>query len=225
MRYSPLVLVALFIDGMQAAISWGIAVIAAFPGTIGGTAIGCAGGSEVAGEIGCWAGGGILGFLGSIPLINGALATVTIPLGIVIGLAINMTLSLVLGGALVFLLMLWGLNPLQKLWWSGAELIPGINNVPCWTFFTISCIWAKNNNKKTRRGILGLATLALVPAQGIMALKEDTGRMLGTSEGTVPRPQSNIGLVQASQDISASPPRQRTQLHDIQPIKPNVQTA
>ncbi len=221
-KYTPLVLVALLIDGMQAIISWGIATIAAFPVTAGGTAAGCIAGQSIAGEIGCWFGGGVIGLLSVTPaglVANGLVAQATIPLGIGLGLAINMALSLVLGGALIFLLALWGLHPFQRLWWSGAELVPGVNNIPCWTFFTLSTIWAeaKNKNPKTRKSVLSLTRLAMLPTQGIMSLKEDTGRSLGTSEGIVARPSSAREMIRESERMAPQASQPRVPLSDIRP--------
>ena len=158
-RNTIFILIALFIDGLQAAISWGIAVIAAFPGP----AVGCVVGNAVLGQIGCWAGGLVLGLLSLTPFglaANTAVAFYTVPVGIAIGFAVNMCLSIVLGWAfLVPLMYVFGLKPQKRLWWSGAEMIPGINNVPCWTFFTFSCMWAQATTKKARKGILGIAGL------------------------------------------------------------------
>ncbi|MDP4020550.1 MAG: hypothetical protein Q8P58_00705 [Candidatus Adlerbacteria bacterium] len=213
------ILIALFIDGLQAAISWGIAAIAAFPVTSGGTAFGCIAGDAVAGQIGCWAAGGVLGLLSITPLglaANAFVAQATIPVGIAIGIAVNICLSIVLGwGFLVTLMLFFGLKPYRRLWWSGAEIIPGINNVPCWTFFTFSCIWAQTKSNAGRRGVLGLASLALNPVRGIMSTKEDTGRLLGTTEGTVAQPRSARELVRESEQVVPQEPQSRASLQDI----------
>lgn len=216
-RYTPLVLVALLIDGLQAALSWGIAAIAAFPVTAAGGVIGCAAGNAVAGQIGCWLGGTVLGIFGTTG--NALAAPFTIPFGIAMGLAINMTLSFVLGGPLIFLLMLWGLKPQKRLWWSGAELVPGINNVPCWTFFTFSCIWAQSKTKTARRGVLGLAGLAIMPVHAIMTTKESIPG--NASPNNIPQPTSGRELIRASERQFP----ERVPLHDIRAPKSNVQTA
>ena len=210
------ILIALYIDGLQAAISWGIAAITAFPGTVGGGALGCLAGNQIAGQIGCWVGGLTVGIFGSAA--NPFLAPFTIPAGIAIGLAVNMTLSIVLGwGFLVPLMFFFGLQPQKRLWWSGAEMIPGINNVPCWAFFTFSCIWAQATTKKARKGVLGLAGLTLAPVRGIMRTKENTGQLLGTSEDNIARPASARELVRESERIIPQESQPRAPLQDIRP--------
>jgi hypothetical protein len=139
------ILIALFIDGLQAAVSWGVAMITAFPGTIGGGAIGCIAGNQVAGQLGCWVGGGILAVFGSAANV---LAPATIPVGIAIGIAVAMCISIVFGwGFLVPLMFFFGLRPGRRLAWGLGEMIPGINNVPFWTFTTVVAIWKRGVQK------------------------------------------------------------------------------
>ena len=136
-----LIMFALAIDGLQALIGLGVSVIAAFPGTVGGAAAGCAAGAHVAGTFGCTVGGAFLGILGSVPVINGALATVTIPLGVGIGFTIDVCLSLTLGTALILALFLCGMYYPKYAWNCGiAEFLPGFNIIPGWTALVIFSI-------------------------------------------------------------------------------------
>jgi hypothetical protein len=158
-RNTIFILIALFIDGLQAAISWGIATIAAFPATTAGGTIGCVVGSQAAGQLGCWIGGVVLGILGTSG--NVFLAPFTIPAGSAIGLAVNITLSATLGWAfLVPLMYAWGIKTSwQRLALGGGEMIPGINNVPFWTALTIASLWGGAARKKSRRGITSFANI------------------------------------------------------------------
>lgn len=146
------IILALFIDGLQAAVSWGIAIIATFPGTAAGGVVGCAAGNAVAGQIGCWVGGSVLGLLGTTG--NLLLAPATIPVGIAIGFAVNVTLSIVLGWAFLVPLMFFFRNHIswKRLAWGGGEMIPGVNNVPFWTFFVIASLWDESTVEKESRG-------------------------------------------------------------------------
>ncbi len=162
-RNTMFVLIALFIDGLQAAISWGIAVIAAFPGTAAGGAAGCAAGDYVAGEIGCAVGGFVLGLLGTTG--NALLAPFTIPIGIGIGFAVSTTLSIVLGWAfLVPLMFFFGIRPQRQLPWGLGEVIPGINNVPFWTFLTIATLLSNARSTKPKKSIFVFGKNILAPS-------------------------------------------------------------
>lgn len=161
------ILIALFIDGLQAAISGGIAMIAAFPGTAGGAGatLACLVAGEDSGfliNLGCWVGGGVLTIFGSA--LNPILAPVTVPVGIGIGLAVNTTLAIVLGWAFLVPLM-WFFHThvsLKRLAWGGGEMIPGVNNVPFWTFFVIASLWDGATSKKgAKGGLFSLATKRL----------------------------------------------------------------
>lgn len=215
-RNTALLLVALFIDGLQATISWSIAMIAAFPGTAAGGAAGCSVGNAIAGQIGCWFGGTVLGILGTTG--NALLAPFTIPVGMVLGIAINTTLSIVLGWGLLFTLLLFaGLKPYKRLAWSGAEMIPGINNIPCWTMFAISCMWAEAKSKSRKAGVLGLATLATAPVAGIMGMQGEARGMLGMTRGNTSEPRSGIGLVGMSRNMAPETTPAKQTMRDIRP--------
>jgi hypothetical protein len=164
MKAAALIMLALFIDGIQAGMSAAIFILSAFPGTFGGAAAGCAAGNAVAGEIGCSIGGFLLGLVGSVPLINGVLATVTMPVGIILGFAISVCLSLTLGAGLIMLLIIYGMFYPKYLMPGGiSELIPGFDLVPGWTALTILCVLRKVKDEKAAQLKASLSTVITEP--------------------------------------------------------------
>ena len=188
----------LFIDGLKAGLTVSLAAIAAFPGTIGGAAGGCAIGSYFLGKIGCWAGGILLGTLGSIPFVNGAIATVTEPIGIALSIAISFCLSATLG---IFLVSLLAFNDMlypKYLIFGGGGFIPGLNLLPFWTTLAILCVLKKKSEEE--QGVLstaaGIVTSAASP-QGVASA------MLGTVAG------GTATLTANNQPRAASEPPER----------------
>jgi hypothetical protein len=215
-RNTALILLALFIDGLQAAISLGISVVAAYPGTIGGATTGCIAGEQIAGSFGCWAGGIVVGTFGT--LLNPLLATVTIPVGIALSFAITTCISIVVGwGFLVPLLFFSGIKPQRKLPWGLGEMIPGINNIPFWTFLTISSLWADATKKGfgAKKAVLTVVGRRLADTRGIMELKDtknvviENAKARGVREGLpiegvpetelIPLPNTRTGIIRASE--------------------------
>lgn len=222
-RNTGFLTVALIIDLAQAGISAGLSVIAAFPGTIGGGAAGCAAGSYFLGQVGCWAAGGVLAVFGSV--LNPLLATVTIPIGFAFGFAINMCLSLV-GGAFLLTLMALLRDHISwnRLFWGGGELIPGLNNIPFWTFFVIASMWDDAKNKNEEKGILGLASIAVLPTRGIMSAKEATGMLAAKgARGWTPQPEEWAEQPSTSRDKINS--AGRVPLQDVRPASTSTRTA
>ncbi len=172
MKSVALIILALFIDGIQAGLSAAVFILTAFPGTIGGAAAGCAAGAAVAGDIGCSFGGFLLGLLGSIPLINGALAVATMPVGVILGFAISICVSMTFGAGLVMLLILTGMFYPKYLSGGITELIPGVNCMPFWTALTLASVIRKYGDEKKKlllpQSLLGQA------ASGIIATKQQT---------------------------------------------------
>jgi hypothetical protein len=182
-----LILLALFIDGLQAGISMLLALVAAVPGTALGAAGGALAGSWLCGWMGSTAsavcgtvGGFVLGFAGTWLGLDPALAAVTEPVGIAIGFAIDICLSLTLGAFLLMVMFIF----LRKIYVSNlffglGELIPGINNIPFWTAFVVISLVKKSKEDGSALG--AVAAAALSPgsafgkaAGGIMAMKETT---------------------------------------------------
>jgi hypothetical protein len=202
---------AIFIDGLQAGISFSIAVIAAFPGTTGGCAIG----GYFGGKIGCF----VLGVLGSIPLINGLLATATVPLGLMLGFVINLCISLTMGVGLIFALFFAFGRPSGWVWGvSIADLIPGVNNLPFWTLMVIRAWWV-HASQEGKLGMVGAAaTVALSTTRGIMNVKEatmdlpkvkETLAAVGIQQERAPQPQTGQDTIQLA--------KERAVMQDIRP--------
>ncbi|MBY0294098.1 hypothetical protein K2Q08_02080 [Patescibacteria group bacterium] len=152
-RNTLLILFAIVIDLLQAGISAGLFVMGAFPGTVGGAAGGCLIGHRIAGEIGCWIGSVAAGVAGSA--VNAA-SIATLPFAVGLGFAVNfcidVTLGLVLVGFLIWLGMYY-----KGIGIGGfiVELVPGLGNIPGWTFMTILCVMRKTAEEKQLAGASG----------------------------------------------------------------------
>lgn len=185
MKAVVLILIALTIDALQAFISFGLFVIASTGGTLAGGALGCAIGEYVAGQIGCFVGGGILGIFGT--LANPALATILVPIGTVLGFAVNVCLSLTLGVGL--LVLMWHFKVLSPRYLPGflTELVPGVNCVPFWTAFVVTSI-VRQKATQVVGSTLGLASLGLSPG----------GLLTSAVKGVVGIRQKNTGILSQS---------------------------
>lgn len=163
---------AALIDLLQAGISAALFMIGAFPGTVGGSAAGCLIGAQIAGEIGCGFLGLVAGVAGST--VNGA-AVATLPIAIGIGFAINFCLDITLGVVLIGFLMWLGMY--HKGYGIGGfivELIPGLDNIPGWTFMTIMCVVDKTAREKN-----------LIASKGSMFTKLATTGITGVATSAV----------------------------------------
>ncbi len=160
MKAAVLICFALAIDGLQALVSLGFFMIASAGGTIAGGAVGCAIGDYVAGQLGCWVGGGILGIFGTFA--NTAIAPLLVPIGVVLGIAVNVCMSIVLGGPLLFLL--WHFKFFHAGYLPGflAEITPGVANIPFWTGLVVASILRTKTSKvvNTVAASTGLAALS-----------------------------------------------------------------
>lgn len=171
MKSVVLVLFALFIDGVQAALSGAILVISAFPGTFFGAAAGCIVGKSLLGDFGCSVGGFILGVLGSIPFVNGILDVATVPIGLMLGFVLSICISSTLGVALIALLIFNNMFYPKYLLPGGiTEILPGFGMLPTWTAVTIL---SSIEHAKTRGGIIGAAAVVTTSS------KRGPGRWFG----------------------------------------------
>jgi len=160
MKFAALILPALFIDGIQAAITASLTLITAFPGTVGGAAVGCLLGNNFFGSLGCSIGGFVLGLLGSV---GDVLAPLTEPVGLMLAFAINLCLSATLGSGLIMLLIICGMYYPRYLLPGGiSEIIPGLDIFPGWTALTILCVLRKIKDEKG--GIAGAAAAMVTAA-------------------------------------------------------------
>lgn len=185
------IIFALFIDGLQAGISFGLAFIAANFGTIGGITGGCVAGKAIAGQVGCWVGGIALGAFGSF--LNAHLAIGLVPVGIVLGFAINICLSATLGAGLVLLLGMDGMFYPKYIFGGGlGELLPGFDNLPAWTATTVLCLLKKKRESGGRSAALfgGAADI------GNIVTSASPGTLPGRVAGAV------LGMPQKTANIS-----------------------
>lgn len=160
MKSAALILLALFIDGIQAAITASLTLITAFPGTVGGATVGCLLGNNFFGGLGCSIGGFVLGLLGSV---GDVLAPLTEPVGLMLAFAINFCLSATLGAGLVMFLIICGMYYPKYLLPGGiSEIIPGLDIFPGWTALTILCVLRKIKDEKG--GIAGAAAAIVTAA-------------------------------------------------------------
>lgn len=140
---------ALVIDGFTFLVSLALSVVAAAPGTFGGCAVGAA----VAGKAGC----AVLGLLGSFPIINGALATFTEPVGIVLGITITICINCTLGSILIlFLIFARIFDGKTVVGCLIGEALPGVSMLPLWTGMVIRCSM-KAAKKGEFGAVLGVA--------------------------------------------------------------------
>jgi hypothetical protein len=139
-KFSPYFLFAFAIDGFQLLIDLAVSRIATLPGTVGGCAIG----AQLGGKLGCL----ILGAFGSIPVINGGLAILTEPIGIAVGFAIGVCISMIFGSMLVLFLELAGvLDRKAATAVYIGEALPGVGAFPAWTGLVIRCALKESKKK------------------------------------------------------------------------------
>ncbi len=174
-------MLALMIDGLQALIGLGVSIVAAFPGTFAGGAAGCLAAQKfVSGSVSCAIGGFILGTLGSF---GNVAAPITIPIGIVIGFAVDVCLSLTLG---IFLI---GMLYVCKMFYPGyvtavfiGEALPGFDILPGWTLLAVRSVLKKSAEEGS-----GIASLASGVGSAILSPGSPTSGL-----GTVARGISNM---------------------------------
>ena len=207
-RGTLLILIALIIDGLQAGLSLVLAIVTAVPGTALGATGGCAAGNYFLGQIGCAIGGTVLGLVGT--LLDPALATFTEPIGIALGFAINICLTITLGAFLLTLMRIFeGKIYYKNLAFGLGEMIPGINNLPFWTAFVVISLLKKNAEDKQGAlgavaGVLSAGSPLTLAAGGIMAMKETTTQ-LADETGALEHPKLTPEYIRReknTQDIS-----------------------
>ena len=165
-----IILFALFIDGLQAGVSAGFLMLGSFAGTIGGAAAGAAA-CQGAGTLVAGACATVAGAAGT--LVNAHLAVIGVPLAVGFGIAVNICISLTMGSELIMLLALNGMfNARYVVGVFIGEAIPGLDNLPGWTFLAIKSVLKKS--AKSGTGIssfaAGVAGMALSPASPLSAI-------------------------------------------------------
>ncbi len=212
-KYLPLILFALFVDGLQAVLSFafftlGMALTAATP--LGAAAAGCGGAyaassNAASGAINC-AEGAVAG---------AGLSFVGAPLGMVMGMASDVCVSLTFGLMLLLTLSLCGLFYPSKLFGGGLfEILPGLSVLPGWTLMTVLCILQK---RKEAGALAGSTAGALTQT---LSSKTLVGRMYG---GIKSLEQKNSANMQSTGVVSNS--RIRTQrVLDRQHVKQELRS-
>lgn len=237
---SPLIVLALLIDSLQALVSLALAAISTIPGTVLGGAAGCAAGNYFLGQLGCWLGGSVLGFLGT--WLNPALATATVPIGLLLGFVVNLCLSAVFGSFLIILMLVFLRKVyLKNLFFGIGELLPGLNNIPFWTAFVIVSL-LKHSAEESKGAFAGAAmspgSALGKAAGGVMRAKDATTTIADRSNAfeSPMLPQALRGYKQQQDDLGDylnqqeidpgnTPQEQmparatRSILNDIRPVK------
>lgn len=169
MRGGPLIVFALFLDGLQAVITLGLTmtfaaagmfvpigggIVGAVLGCVGGAVVGGAGGAIAAGIgavpgaiAGCFIGGG--GGAAAGGAIGSAAGVALFPMGTLIGFGVDVCLSAAMGaGLIVFLSMNKMFYPKYFLPGGISELTPGISLLPTWTLITAMSLWKKAKEER-----------------------------------------------------------------------------
>ncbi len=93
---------------------------------------------------------GVLAGVSLIPFIGQAVGAAAGPIGLVLGAAISICLSITMGGGLIAALALNGMFYPNKIIPAFAELMPGINNGPVWTIVVVRCMMQKYKEEHGR---------------------------------------------------------------------------
>jgi hypothetical protein len=111
---------------------------------------------------------------GVVPVIGTFIAGVTIPVGILFGLAIGTCINITMGAGFIILLLWNGLAyPQYLLPGVVAEMIPGINDLPFWFGIALLCMLKQYSEENA--GLL--ATTARVVANGAAAVESPVGAL------------------------------------------------
>ncbi len=229
LKLTPLLLLALAIDGFQFFVSLALSVIAALPGTTLGAAGGAAAGSYICqgwGSViisGCAATGGlVLGVFGT--WFDGA-AVITEPIGIAVGFAISICISFTLGSILVLFLQLIGvLDKKAALMAYMGETLPGFSMLPAWTALVIRC-----GMKEVRGEIMGTVLKTAIGVGGALVLP-NTGVGNAMREGTLTNRRTIVEAqpeYEFQEDEQAATPPRALPMQDMRlrrSTTPNVQT-
>ncbi len=86
---------------------------------------------------------GVLAGVSLIPFIGIAIGATAGPIGIVLGTAISICLSITMGGGLIAALAFNGMFYPSKMLPAFAELVPGVSNAPVWTIVVVRCMMQK----------------------------------------------------------------------------------
>lgn len=169
---------------------------------------------------------GILSGVSLIPVVGVFIGTAAGPVGMLFGAVISMCISITMGGGLITALAFNGMFYPGKIIPAFAELIPGINSGPVWTFVVLRCMWAHaREHKSTRKGvgILKLADMALPATRTTMKANAVATRLHTGAPQTQQFPQSGKELVRTA--LNQRPAFDGIKPLTPRPVHPNVKTA
>ena len=150
--------VAFFIDALQALLELALFVMfTVAPATTIGTAAGAAACGANCAKVG--AGVGVIGDL--IPFTHGLASAALAPLGMGIGFALDVSVSITFGA--IFILLLISFNMFYPMYVFGGsifELIPGLDILPGWTALAWASIRRKRAEEKQLAGVKAVAKSA-----------------------------------------------------------------
>ncbi len=213
MKYFLVIGFGVFIDFLQATISF---LLGGFLGTIGG-ALGTA----------MWCNSNLPDWQwvqGACVAVGGAAGTfanpILVPIGIGLGFIINICLSLTMGAGLIFALMqVCGWKSVQKYLMPSfiGDTIPGINNLPFWTFLAIASSW-DHAKQEGKLGVVGQAIgLAIQPTRAIMNMKEETMNIAQKAGVFRPEQQNRVSQEDAIGSMQKKVNESRAPMRDIRP--------
>lgn len=84
---------------------------------------------------------------GALPVIGPALASVSVPAGILLGFALSFAISITFGAGILTLLALNDMFYPRYLVSSFGEIMPAINNLPFWTALVLLSVFRKSREE------------------------------------------------------------------------------
>lgn len=156
MKYFPLIMLAIFLDGIQGGLAF------AFLGA--GQAIGVS--------------------IGWIPVIDQIAASAATGAGTAVSVAVSFCLSATFGSALIIFMLHSKLFYPKLLIFGGIELIPVVNIVPGWTGFVFTSIMQKNAEEK-RKGVISSEDSEGETSDSQEEREEESGEFVGEQESRV----------------------------------------
>lgn len=206
MRYAPIILFGLFIDGFSAILTLSLSGITVGAGTL----------------------------LQFIPVVGNIFGTALWGMGLALGFGLTVAINIAFGVALLFIMLFNDTLYAKRLWASGMELVPGLNFLPFWTLFTIACSYEHAKENGTLPQFMKAASRAVVPTQKILSMKQQAALNVQSPNATpayipnIPQPQTTEELVDfAARQNDRQSSRVPLINRDIRPATPNphVQTA
>lgn len=229
MKGMPLIVFALFLDGLQALISLSLAGVfsataMASPVVVGasGAVLGCVVGGLGGLVIAVVTSETVVGFFGGLAItasscagvgtllwgvgsaVGGAVGTALVPMGIIFGFAVDICLSATMGAGLIMLLIFNGMFYPKVLLPGGiSEIIPGFGLLPTWTAITIFSLLRKKK-EEGGGGIVGAAA-GVASAVAAPSASSIAGAVQGVAAAVPQRPVDGIQPPAAANDNNIRP--------------------